>query len=113
LQGRLLGPDDQARVASALLSAGVGQNDAVASGERAFDDSWARLARVRVVAEVSDRDGGAILATDPAVRAAAQRLLLEQNVRAVVARGWPALTGDPGWRPIQGTDYFYYLVAAR
>jgi hypothetical protein len=113
LQGRVFAPDDQARVAYALRSAGIGAFDAVASGDRALDDIWARLARVRIVAEVSDRDGGAILAGDPAARAETQRLLVGENVRAVVAPGWPALTGDPGWRPIDGTDYFYYLVADR
>jgi hypothetical protein len=113
VQGDVLAPDDQAQVANALRSAGIVPGDTVASGDRAFNDYWARLARVRIVAEVSGRDGAAILEADPAARMAAQRLLLAEDVRAVVARAWPAQTGDPGWRPIEGTDYFYYLVPNR
>jgi len=113
VQGDALAADDQAQVANALRSAGIVPGDAVASGDRAFNDYWARLARVRIVAEVSGRDGAAILEADPAARTAAQQLLLAQDVRAVVARGWPAQTGDPGWHPIAGTDYFYYLVPGR
>jgi hypothetical protein len=110
LHGRLLDQDDQAQVATALRAAGIGPGDAVASGNRAFNDYWARLARVRIVAEVSERDGAAILDTEPDARAAVQRVLLAQPVRAVVARAWPAQTDAPGWRPIDGTDYFYYLT---
>jgi hypothetical protein len=112
-QGRLFAPDEQAQVAVALRSAGIAPGDAVASGNRGFNAYWAHLARVRIVAEVSGLDGTAILDADPAARTAAQRLLLAQDVRAVVARAWPARTGDPGWQPIDGTDYFYYLVPAR
>jgi hypothetical protein len=113
LHGRLLEADDQAQVAVALRSAGLGPGDAVASGNRAFNDYWARLARVRIVAEVSGRDGFTILDDDASARTAAQQILLAQHVRAVVAQGWPAQTGDAGWHPIEGTDYFYYLVPDR
>jgi hypothetical protein len=113
LHGRLLEPDDQAQVAGALRSAGIGPGDAVASGNRGFNDYWARLARVRIIAEVSEREGTAILDADPAARAATQQVLLAQNVRAVIARAWPAQTGDPAWHPIDGTDYFYYLLHDR
>jgi hypothetical protein len=113
LHGQILASDDQAQVARALRSAGIEPGDPVASGDRAFNDYWARLARVRIVAEVSGRDGGAILQADPEARAVAQRVLLAQNVRAVVARAWPSQMDDPGWQPIDGTDYFYHLVADR
>lgn len=113
LHGRLLEADEQTLVASALHSAGIKPGDAVATGNRAFNDYWARLARVRIIAEVSDPDGPAILDADPAARTAAQQVLLAQPVRAVVAHSWPAQTDDPGWLPIEGTDYFYYLVPSR
>jgi hypothetical protein len=109
-QGHMLAADDQALVASALRSAGIEPGDPVASGDRAFNAYWARLARVRIVAEVSERDAGAVLGADPAARAVAQRVLLAQKVRAVIARGWPSPMEDPGWQPIDGTDYFYHLV---
>ncbi len=113
VRGRLLEPDDQARVARALRSAGIGAGDPVASGNRAFNDYWARLAHVRITAEVSEPDDAAILEADPAARITTQRLLLAQDVRAVVAHAWPARMGDSGWRPIDGSDYFYYLVGDR
>jgi hypothetical protein len=112
-QGGFVAPDEQAQVALALHDAGIAPGDAVASGDRGFNAYWARLARVRIVAEVSGLDGGTILEADAAARTAAQQLLLARDVRAVVARAWPALTGDPGWQPVEGTDYFYYLVPDR
>jgi len=111
--GQILASDDQAQVAEALRSAGIEPGDPVASGDRAFNDYWARLARVRIVAEVSERDGAAILQADLTARAVAQRVLLAQNVRAIIARAWPSPMDDPGWQPIDGTDYFYHLVADR
>src|SRR5207302_538405 len=41
------------------------------------------------------------------------RALLSQPVRVVVASAWPAQTGDPGWIPIDATDYFYHVVSPR
>jgi hypothetical protein len=113
VRGRLLAADDQAQVADALHSAGLRPGDPVASGNRAFNAYWARLARVPIVAEVTGYDAAAILEADAEARSAAQQQLLAQPVRAVVAYGWPAQTGDTGWRPVDGTDYFYYIVANR
>jgi hypothetical protein len=102
--------DEQVNVALALRSAGIQPGDAVATGNRGFNAYWARLARVTLVAEVSGYDGTAVLESDARARAAAQQVLLAQPVRAVVAYSWPAQTADPGWRPVAGTGYFYYLV---
>jgi hypothetical protein len=107
VHGSLMASDDQAQVALALRAAGIGPGDAVASGTRGFNDYWARLARVRIVAEVSGRDSAAQLDADATARIATQQVLLAQDVRVVVARSWPAQTGDPLWLPIDGTDYFY------
>jgi hypothetical protein len=113
LRGRITVPDEQAQVALALRAAGIGPGDAVASGNRGFNDYWARLARVHIVAEVSGRESAALLDADPTARTTATQVLLAQNVRAVVARSWPAQTADPRWLPIDGTDYFYYVVSPR
>jgi hypothetical protein len=113
VHGRLLTPDDQALVADALRSAGLRPGDAVASGDRAFNAYWARLARLRIVAEVSGFEGATILDADAAARQTTQRVLLAQNVRAVVAHGWPIQTEDAAWQAIPGTDYFFYLVPPR
>ena len=86
-QGALFQPDDNAQVALALRSAGVESQAAVATGDRGFNAYWARLARVRIVAEVSGFDGPGILEADPQARDATQQALLAQDVRAVVARG--------------------------
>jgi hypothetical protein len=112
-QGGLLTPDTQALVASALHSAGIRPGEAVASGDRGFNAYWARLAGVRIIAEVSGLESAAILESDAEARHDAQRVLVAQDVRAVVARSWPAQTGDTGWHRIDGTDYFYYLVQPR
>ena len=105
---RLLEPDEQALVASALQrTAGLRPGDAVVAGNRGFNAYWARLAKLRIVAEVAGYDGTAILASDAEARGTAQQVLLAQPGRAIVAYGWPPLTGDPAWQPIDGTDYFF------
>ncbi|MGI9146832.1 MAG: hypothetical protein ACR2IK_09835 [Chloroflexota bacterium] len=109
----LLAPDEQAQVAMGLRAAGLQPGDPVASGGRAIDDAWARLARVRIVAEVGDREGATMLATDADARARVQAALLQTHAAAIVARDWPGLTGDPGWVGIGGTSYFYYLMPSR
>jgi hypothetical protein len=108
--GALLAPDEQAKVVESLRAAGLQPGDRVASGDRGLDDRWARLARVQLVAEVFDRDGAGILASDATARANVQRELLQTGARAVVAPHWPGLTGDPEWRPIPDTSYFYRLL---
>jgi len=108
--GNLLTPDEQAQVALGLRAAGVHPGDAVASGGRAFEDAWARIARVRIVAEVAERDGATMMANDGDARARVQQALLQTRVAAIVARDWPGLTGDPEWRSIEGTSYFYRLL---
>jgi len=113
MHDRLLAADDHSQVADALRSAGIRPGDPVASGNRAFNAYWARLARVPIVAEVTGYDATAILEADAEARSAAQRQLLAQPVRAVVAYSWPAHTGDAGWQPVDGTGYFYYIVANR
>ena len=105
--GALVEPDEQARVASALQGvAGLRPGDAVVAGNRGFNAYWARLARLRIVAEVAGYDGTAIMESDSDARNAAEQALLAQPARAVVAYGWPALTDDPAWQPIEGTSYF-------
>jgi hypothetical protein len=109
-RGNLLESDEHARVAVALHEAGLEPGDRVASGNRGFNAYWARLARQHIVAEVAGYDGTAILETDADARDAALRALLSQPVRAIVAYGWPPLTGDARWEPIEGTDYFFLLI---
>jgi hypothetical protein len=104
----LLEPDEQALVATALQhELGLQPGDAVVAGNRGFNAYWARLARLRIVAEVAGYDGTTILESDPDARSAAQQVLLAQPGRAIVAYGWPSLTGDPAWQPIDGTGYFF------
>lgn len=105
---RLVEPDEQALVASALQGvAGLSAGDAVVAGNRGFNAYWARLARLRIVAEVAGYDGTAILTSDPDALGTAQPVLLAQPARAIVAYGWPPLTDDPAWLPIEGTAYFF------
>jgi hypothetical protein len=110
MQGAFFAPDDNAQVAIALRSAGVRPEAPVAAGDRGFNAYWARLARVRIVAEVSGFEAPAILESDRDAREATQGALLAQDVRALVARGWPALTGDLAWQRVGDTDYFYMLL---
>jgi hypothetical protein len=98
-------PDGQhrnhARVAAALSQFGVKPSDPVAVVGRGIKAYWARLAHVRIVAEVDDRDLGQFWGTPPA----GQPLLLAALARsgAKVAVAWGA--GGPGWTPVEGTEF--------
>jgi hypothetical protein len=107
--GTLLEADEQAQVAAALRAAGVQPGDPVATGDRGFNAYWARLARVRIVAEVSGLNSGDLLAADAVARQTTQQALLAQEARVVVAHGWPELTGDPHWQRAGSTSYFFYV----
>ncbi len=111
------GPDSaaaaQLEVVDALRGAGVREGDGVASVGYAFGALWARLARVRVVAEVTSGsleaptgDVERFWRADPKVRSKIYELFAADGAKVVVADRAPDAASDEGWRRIGATSYY-------
>jgi hypothetical protein len=93
-------------VAEALLEAGIRPGDRIAYVGYAFGAYFARLARVRVVAEVPEHQASKFWALDPPRREAALERLAETGAAAIVAERPPNQGPAPGWNRLGQTDYY-------
>ncbi len=101
----------QWQVAEALKAAGIGPGDRVAFLGDAFDDAWARLARVRVVAELIAKDVNDFWASDEAIKAKVMKTFADAGALAVVTKNKPDLSPMKGWKRISETNYFVYFLS--
>jgi hypothetical protein len=97
-------------VAEALLALGVHAGDGVGIIGYAFDSFWARLARVRIVAEMPGTDTAAFWAGDAQVQLQVIDAFAATGARAIVAEEVPYDTVLPGWLPLGQTNYLVYLL---
>jgi len=102
------------RVAAELRRLGLEEGDAVAFVGYSMDGYWARLAGVRIVADVfarpdlpgGDRHTRAFWQLDPEARARVTALLRDAGARAVVTRDGDAEGRvEEGWIEVTGTGY--------
>ncbi len=110
------------KVAMRLSALDIAPGSAVASigdGNQAF---WARLGRVKIVAEIpfdvwdpvvrtpDISDVEVFWAAGPEVRAAVMRKLAETGAKAVIARDVRPGPAAFGWQEIAGTPYSIYIL---
>ncbi len=98
-----------AQVAAGLRAMGVQTGDAVAVIGTAFPEYWARLAGVRVVAEVPDEAVRAFWTASPGAQRRTLRALVSAGVRAVVTEDVPPGRVPAGWRRVGATPYYVRL----
>lgn len=91
--------------AGELARRGLTAGDKVAVIGNGINGYWARLARVRIVAEVDTRDVAAFWAAPAATQAAVLAALASTGAKAVLTRDAPAAAKDAGWAPIAGTPF--------
>jgi hypothetical protein len=103
-------PSWPGEVAEALQAAGVHTGDRVGIIGYAFDSFWARLARVRIVAEMPGTDAAPFWAGDPDEQARVTAAFANAGVRAIVAEDVPEEAVLPGWQPLGQTNYALYLL---
>jgi hypothetical protein len=115
--GREAGSKAQWEVASELHRVGVGDGDAVASIGDSFRAYWARLARVRIVAEIAARgpldeitagDTAAFWKADRYVRALAYEAFARTGAKVIVTDELPKDADHDGWQRLGGTSYYFY-----
>jgi hypothetical protein len=103
----------QWRVAEGLREMGVQPGDQVGiigQGTYRFYAHWARLARVKIVAEIISRDVDEFEAADEAKRFRVMEAFGKAGARVVVADDLPASVFADGWRKVRDTNYFAYLL---
>lgn len=106
----------QAQVADSLRRIGVIPGDEVASIGYGFNALWARLARVRIVAEITSGsveaptgDVARFWAADPSVRKKVYALLAGSGAKVIVANRVPGVVAADGWQRLGETDYHAYV----
>jgi 4-amino-4-deoxy-L-arabinose transferase-like glycosyltransferase len=107
--------DMQWQVADELRKMGVAQGDSVASIGNTMFNAWPRLARVRVVAEISTRTGGDVekfWAGDAALKRQVIETFARTGARLIVAEGIPQwANATDGWQRIGTTNYYVYFLS--
>jgi hypothetical protein len=94
---------------------GVARGDGVASIGNTMFNAWPRLARVRVVAEISTRTGGDVekfWAADATVKRRVIDAFARTGAKLIVAEGIPPWANNAdGWQRIGTTNYYVYFLS--
>jgi hypothetical protein len=100
--------DDE--IATGLVKMGLHPNDRVGTLGWAFDAYWARLARVRIVAETPAPDVVTFWSETPDTRRSVYDAFRGAGVRVIVSESVPATSAAAGWQAIRpGGPYAYWL----
>ncbi len=105
--GMFLTGHPQWEVASELRRIGVGQGDRVAVIGPGFNEFWARLARVKIVAEIPDE--GVLWQMKPEDVRRVITTLARSGAKVAVAREVPS-GQRPNWIAIGNTGYFAWVL---
>ncbi len=103
-------PSWPGEVAEELHRLGIQAGDSVAVIGYGFDAYWARLARVRIVAELLGTHAGPFWTGDAATQAQVIEAFAASGAQAIVAEDAPSYAVLPHWRRVGGTNYFIYLL---
>lgn len=108
------------QVAEHLGRIGIAPGDEVAAIGYSFDALWGRLARVRIIAEITS---GSIEAPtgdverfwrgDVSTRARIIRLFAATGAKAIIANRVPPDAATVGWQRIGDTGYYVYVLAGQ
>jgi hypothetical protein len=96
-------------VARTLQELGVRQGDQVGVIGYAYDSFWARLARVRIVAELLEADADEFWRGDEALRQGVLQAFANSGVDAVVAEYVPGYAGLTDWHQVENSNYYIYV----
>lgn len=113
IQGRYPWPYEQWQVAEGLHRMGVQSGDRVVFIGRAFGNSWARLARVRIVAEMpAAEEVKSFWAADSLVKSQVIKAFAGTGAVAIVTRNAPSSVSAE-WQRIGNTSYYAYILSNR
>jgi hypothetical protein len=96
-------------VARTLQQIGIRPGDKVGVIGYAYDSFWARLARVRIIAEMLDTDSEEFWRGDEALRQSVMQAFAETGIHAVVAESVPSYANLNGWYRVENSNYYIYV----
>lgn len=100
-------------VAQTLQELGVDEGDRVGVIGYAYDSFWARLARVRIIAEMLESDADLFWRGDEALRQQVLKSFADTGVRAVVAEYVPDYADLRDWHQVENSSYYIYVFTAQ
>ncbi len=105
-----IGQDNDLRVATGLKKAGVqaGEKVAYVGGRNSF--YWARLAQIRVLAEIRRIEEERFWQADEATKQQLFAKLREAGINLLVTSKLPETARATGWQAVEGTEYGVYLL---
>jgi hypothetical protein len=96
-------------VAQALQELGIKEGDNVGVIGYAYDSFWARLARVKIAAEMLEADTVDLWNGDEALLHGVLQSFDNANIQAVVAEYVPRDANLQGWYQVEKSNYYIYL----
>lgn len=97
-------------VAEVLHRLGVEPGAKVAIIGYGFDSFWARLARVRIVAEMPGHEADAFWEGDPSFQAEVLQAFARTGAKAIVAERVPSYATLSGWYRVGYSNYYVYML---
>jgi 4-amino-4-deoxy-L-arabinose transferase-like glycosyltransferase len=95
-------------VAEALHELGIQQGDKVGVIGYAYDSFWARLARVKIVAEMLEADAMDFWQGDEALQQSVLQAFASSGTKAVIAEYVPDETQLQDWHRVGNSNYYIY-----
>ncbi len=102
-------PAKPLEVARALHELGIGQGHTVGVIGYAYDSFWARLTRVKVVAEMLEADANDLWRGDEMLQQSVLQSFSEAGAKAVVAEYVPDYAQLNGWHRVGNSNYYIYV----
>jgi hypothetical protein len=99
-------------VAQALRAAGLQPGDSVAGLSRVAESHWARLAGVKIVAEIPLGDEDVFWESSPEAKQKVFRILAGTGAKMVVTKYAPPSAVNEGWIPLGNTSFYAHPLAA-
>jgi hypothetical protein len=96
-------------VARALQELGIQPGDKVGVIGYAYDSFWARLAHVRITAEMLDDDAETLWRGDAVMQQSVLQSFADSGIRAVIAEYVPSHADMSGWQRIGETSFYIYI----
>jgi hypothetical protein len=108
-----LKPASHVEVAQTLHQLGIEEGDRVAVIGYGFDSFWARLARVRIVAEMPEDEAKEFWTGSETLRQSVLGAFAGSGVIAVVAEYVPENAQTDGWHRVEDSNLFIYRLKAK